>query len=156
MMAGKKHPRLWVVVADGEHARVVGPTATHMQFATRNALDSITAGQRSRELTTDRPGRVGDTAGSGSHAMTPRTDPHKAAKHAFVVDLAHHLDEQAAAGEFDQLVLVAPAHALHDLKETLGSQAGKMVVGSLGKDLTRVPDHELSKHLEEWWSPPEA
>ena len=149
------HHRLWVVLADGEHARVVSPSPEHLQFATRNAFDSITAHRPSHDLGTDRPGRSFESGGTLRHAITPKQDPHEAAKHDFLMQVAHEVNEQAAGG-FDRLVLVAPAHALHDLREAMGAQAAGKMVGTLAKDLTKVPDHELSGHLAEWWLPPAA
>ncbi len=150
------HTRLWVVLADGEHARVVSPSPEHLQFATRVAFDSTTAHLASHDLGTDRPGRGFKSAGTLRHAITPKEDPHKAAKHDFLVQVAHEVNEQAKSGSFDRLVLVAPAHALHDLREAISPQARDKVVGSLNKDLTKVPDHDLTSHLKESWLPPAA
>ncbi len=150
------HRKLWVVLADGEHARVVSPSPEHLQFATCLAFDSVTAHQASHDLGTDRPGRSFEGSGTLRHAITPKQDPHKAAKHDFLVQVAHEVNEQAKAGGFDQLVLVAPAHALHDLREAMSAQARDKMVGSLTKDLTKVPDHDLTAHLTKWWLPSAA
>ncbi len=147
------HHKLWVLIADGEHARVVSPSPEHLQFATHSAFDSATAHLASHDLGTDRPGRSFESMGTLRHAITPRQDPHQAAKHDFLVRVAHQMNEQAKAGAFDRLVLVAPAHALHDLREAMSAQSRDKMVGSLGKDLTKVPDHDLSSHLAEWWLP---
>lgn len=147
--------RLWVVLADGGHARVVGPLPEHLQFGTRVAFDATSAHQASHDLGTDRPGRSFEGGGILRHAITPRQDPHQAAKHDFLVQVAHEVEEQAGAG-FDRLVLVAPAHALHNLREALGMHARERIVGTLAKDLTKVPDRDLSSRLAEWWRPPAA
>jgi protein required for attachment to host cells len=56
--------------------------------------------------------------------------------------------------DFDRLVLVAPGHVLHDLRQALDQTASAKIVGSLAKDLTKTPDHDLMSHLAEWWQPP--
>ena len=151
----KKPEKLWVVIADGEHARVVTP-APAKQFATALALDSAAAHKRSADLASDRPGRTQESAGTTRHAIQPRHDPHELAEQAFVREVAHQLDEHAASGEFDRLVLVAPARALNGLRAAMGAQTQARIAGTLAKDLVKVPDHALYAHLENWWEAPGA
>jgi len=142
----------WLIVADGEHCRTVTPTAVQGQFETVLSIDSLTAHLPSRELGTERPGRVRESASTTRHSITPRQDPHTAAKHDFMVEVANQV--AVHVGEFDRLVLVAPDHALHDLREALGKIPSAKIVGTLAKDLTKTPDHDLMSHLSEWWHPP--
>jgi len=151
----KKPEQLWVVIADGEHARVVVP-APARQFATTLALDSATAHKRSADLVSDRPGRGQESASTTRHAIEPRHDPHELAEQAFVRDVARQLDEHAAGGEFDRLVLVAPTRALNNLRSAIGAVAQARLAGTLAKDLVNVPDHALYAHLEAWWEAPSA
>lgn len=163
--------KLWIVLADGEHARAVVPTDHRVQFRTEWAFDSATAHELSQDLVTDRPGRLFSSArkpqtgraGQGltgasvvRHAVTPHTDPKEEAKRHFLRSVSEQLEEQARAGIFEDLVLIAPSHALHDLKQTLGQVAGGRVIATADKDLTQVPDHDLPAHLAEWWHPPSA
>lgn len=144
-MTQGKQPRVWVVVADGEHARVVVPTTAPHQFATHLAFDSVDAHKQSSDLGGERAGR---------HAAAPRSDPHLLAKHRFVVEVAEQINHHAEAHAFDQLVLVAPAHALHDLRAALNKTASAKLVGSETHDLVKVPDHDLPSHLAKWWLAP--
>ena len=155
-MTGNKRPRVWVVLADGEHARVVSPVAAKGQFATVLALDSANAHKRSSDIGTDRPGRVFESASTTRHAVTPRSDPHVLAKRQFAVEVGHLINEHDQLHAFDRLVLVAPGHALHDLREALAKPAAAKLVGSLTKDLLKVADHDLTSHLAEWWVAPEG
>jgi protein required for attachment to host cells len=150
----KKRERLWVVIADGEHARVVLPAPAD-QFKTTLALDSATAHKRSLDLGSDRPGRQQESATTTRHAIAPKHDPHELAKHDFLREVARQLDEHATAGEFDRLLLVAPARALSDLRAALGGAARAKLAGTIEKDLVNVPDHALHAHLESWWQAPE-
>jgi protein required for attachment to host cells len=150
-----KPEKLWVVIADGEHARVVTPTAAK-QFATTLALDSAMAHKRSVDLGSDRPGRAQESATTTRHAIQPRYDPHALAEQAFVREVAHQLDEHAASSDFDRLVLVAPARALNDLRAAMGAEAQARLAGTLAKDLVNVPDHALYAHLDRWWEAPGA
>lgn len=153
-MAGN-NMKTWIVIADGEHARVVVP-APQRQFHTINSLDSTAAHHRSADLGTDRPGRSFESASPTRHAIEPKTDPHRAAKHAFVHYLAEQLNEAAAGGQYDRLVLVAPAHALHDLQAALDGLATARLDGTLAKDIVKVPDGDLPAHLDTFWGPHRA
>ena len=145
--------RTSILVADGEHARVVVPTPQR-QFRTINSLDSTMAHHRSADLGTDRPGRSFESASPLRHAIQPRTDPHRAAKEGFEHFIAEQMNAAAAEGQYDRLVLVAPAHALHDLRAALDGLAESRLDGTLTKDLVKIPDSDLAEHLEAFWSPP--
>lgn len=153
-MAANK-TKTWILLADGEHARVVVPTANR-HFRTIASLDSATAHLRSSDLGTGQPGRSYESANPARHAIEPKTDPHRAAKQDFAHLLAEQLNEAAAEGKYDRLVLVAPAHALHDLREALDGLAASRLDGTLGKDLVKLPEGELDAHLDAFWSPPPA
>ena len=97
-------PKLWVLIADGGRARIVMPEAHHGRFHTVLEL------------------------GGETHPHFPpseRQDGQHKEEHTFAVGLAHRLNQEAAAGAYEKLVL--------------------------STDLTKVPDHELKDHLAEWW-----
>ncbi len=148
-----KHLKLWVVVADGEHARIVAPREDGA-LQTHERIDSKSAHLRSSDLATDRPGRVHESVSATRHGEAPRTDPHDAAKDRFGKDLGAFLLRSSREGAFDELVLVAPSHILADLQGSLDKPASDKLRGALAKDLTKVPDHELQPHLHEWVRPP--
>jgi protein required for attachment to host cells len=144
------YSRLWIVIADGEHARFVGREPRGRTLHTVKIFTSRSAGERSSDLVSDRPGRTFESMGTTRHAIQPKHDPHLMAKEAFVESVAEQVNAAAAAGEFDHLVLVAPDRALTTLHEALSAETRKCVVGTLGKDLTKVPDHDLGEHVREW------
>lgn len=143
---------LWIAIADGEHARIVQPDADN-EPRTLNALDAAAAHHPSRELATDRPGRAFESAAPGRHAYEPRHDPHELEKERFAHLVAEELNEAAERDAFDELVVAAPARALHEICRALGANAAGRLVGTVEKDLTKVPNHELASHVAEWLSP---
>jgi protein required for attachment to host cells len=147
-----RHWALWIAIADGERARIVQPDADD-KLCMVSALDSATAHHRSRELATDRPGRAFESAAPGRHAYEPRHDPHELAKERFAHLIAEELNEAAARAAFDELVVAAPARVLHDICRALDANAAERLVGTLEKDLTKVPNHDLGPHIAEWLSP---
>src|SRR3990172_5395266 len=141
-----KHARIWCVIADGGRARFVERDEAG---AYRTVLSFVAAEmhKRSRDLGLDRPARVKESANSARHAVEPRRDLHEAAKEDFVKLVAEQLDAEHGRDQFDSLVLVAPPGVLTELKTNLSKPLAKLVVGDLQKDLTKVPDHDLTGHL---------
>jgi protein required for attachment to host cells len=136
----------WALVADGGRARLFerrlpsGP----WRERTEDALDAVNP--RARELGTDRPGRVHESATAGRHAVEPRTDPHRAAKTEFAMRLTKRLEH--AATSFEQLLQVAPPSFLGDLRASLGEATRRKLHGTLDKDLTRSAVADVAAHLD--------
>ena len=144
-----KHSMVWIVIADGEHARFVTP-APKRAFHTQRVFESPSAHKKSSDLGTDRPTRSTESATGTSHAITPKHDLHEMEKQEFAHQVADEINRASAQGVFDQVVLVAPAHTLKEIRDKLDTTTAAKLVGTLQKDLTKVPDHELGPHLDEW------
>lgn len=130
-----KNPKLWIVAADGAHAVILRPDAVEGRFRQVEA----------------------EAAPAYPHAHGKHDATHhlaEADKVAFAKDLAKELDAAAARGAFDQLVLAAPGHTLHVLREALGTPASRRVVGTESKDLVKLGIVERDAHLARWWLPP--
>jgi protein required for attachment to host cells len=141
-----KHPRICYVIADGGRARFVERDETG---AYRTVLSFVAAEmhKRSSDLGRDRPARVKESANATRHAVEPRRDLHEAAKQDFIRTVAAELSALHKQGKFDQLVLIAPAGVLTELRDALTKSTAGIVVKELQKDLTKVPDHDLTQHL---------
>ncbi len=148
-----QHPAPCFVIADGGHARFVYVGAAQA-LHTRSALDSSHAHDRSHDLGTDRPGRSFESGSVSRHAIEPRNDPHEMDKQRFARLVAHTVQEEAARESFSTWVLVAPAHTLAVIKAELDGPTAAKLVGTLAKDLTKVPDDSLYEHVKEWVRPP--
>jgi protein required for attachment to host cells len=143
---------LRIAIADGEHARFVQPDFNNV-LRTLYAFDSTSAHLRSRDIGSDRPGRAFESATSAHHAVGERHDLHRMEKEKFTRLVAEQLNAAGAADEFDELLLVAPPRALHELREALDAATRAKLIGTLEKDLVKTPDHELWPHVREWVSP---
>jgi protein required for attachment to host cells len=141
------HPRIWYVVADGGRARIVQKRDDRDAFDTRQELVSPDIHRHTHDLGTERPGRTRESAMSARHGLQPRQDLHRADKRNFAHEVAAVLNAASAAGEFDALVLVAPAHVLADLHQALDAPTLGKVTAQLQKDLTKVPNADLAAHL---------
>jgi protein required for attachment to host cells len=143
-----KEPVTWVVVADGEHARIVVPNEKGTSYITLQEFLSPVVHESSHDLGADRPGRTQESATAARHAIQPRSDPHKQAMNAFARLVARALNEASLSNEFDHLVLVAQPRLAASLRAGLAEATRQKIVGRLQKDLTKVPDHELARHLD--------
>jgi protein required for attachment to host cells len=141
-----KKAKLWYAIADGGRARFVERDASGA-FRTVVSFESARAHTQTRNIGADRPGRVHDRVGPGRHAVEPRSDFKQEAKEDFVELVADELAGERERGAFDQLILVAPARVLTELKRKLAKPVADLVVRDLQKDLTNVPDDALSEHL---------
>lgn len=139
----------WILIADGARARIVVNEGPGKGVRQVEGADFRTDHPPSGEMTTDRPGRSFDSAGSGRHAMEPPSDPHRTAKQDFVTRLAGYLDDQLSEAKFARLIVVAPPQTLGDLRGALSRQVHSLISAELAKDLTHIPTKDLPVHLEE-------
>lgn len=124
----------WYVLADGGKARIVTSDGNDM----RTLLHFDNSGHGN----TDR-----DPSAGTSQLKAPKSDPHDQAKALFAKQVAERLNEAVRSGKVDQIVLAAPAHVLHDIREGLDKAALAKLGKSLSKDLANTPDHELASHF---------
>jgi protein required for attachment to host cells len=139
-------PRLWYVIADGGRARFVARDEEGA-FRTLSSFVSTELHKSTHELGRDRPARVKESASPARSAVEPRRDLHEAAKEDFIRTVADTLASEFKDEKFDKLVLVAPPGVISELKVSLSKPTVNVVVKELHKDLTKVPDHELTAHL---------
>jgi protein required for attachment to host cells len=141
-----KKVKTWYVIADGARARFVERDEKGA-FGTVISFVSTEMRSRSSDIGRDRPTRVHESASATRHAVEPRRDLKEAAEQDFVKLVASEIHAGYKRKQFDRLVLVAPPGVLTWLKKKLDKPLAKLVVDSLQKDLTKVPDHDLIQHL---------
>ncbi|MFO1189907.1 MAG: host attachment protein [Alphaproteobacteria bacterium] len=133
----------WILVADGARARLLVNEGPGKGIRPLEAHENPHMHDRTRDLGTERPGRVQESANAARHSMEPRVDWHTWEKHLFAKGLAESLNAAAAAGKFDRLVLVAPPHILGELRVALNKKVREKISGEINKDLTHMPDRDL-------------
>jgi protein required for attachment to host cells len=130
----KKSDVTWYVVADGGKARIL--TRDGNSMTTLSSFDSAGHGDTAE-----------DDIAAISQIKAPKIDPHEQVKVMFARQVAHHLNEAANANEVDHIILAAPGHILHDIKEALNKPATHALGPTLSKDLTHVAEDELAGHF---------
>jgi protein required for attachment to host cells len=130
-----KQGTTWYVVADGGKARIL--TGEPPQLHTAQTLDPSGHDDASEASATQ----------GVSQLKAPKAEPHEQAKANFAKRVAQHLNEAVRTGKVDALVLAAPAHMLHDIREALDKPASAALKDTQSKDLTNIPDNQLGSHF---------
>jgi protein required for attachment to host cells len=138
----KAHKTLFVI-ADGGRARYVEKRIGEMVFDTVRE----TVADNAHDHSGDHSGRTHESASSARHGIEARHAPEALRKQDFLRSLAHDLNKARQHGEFERLVLVAPARPLGQLIDALDPETEASIVTRVRKDLTRVPDGHLPEHL---------
>jgi protein required for attachment to host cells len=99
-----------------------------------------------RDQGVDQPGRVHASVGARRSSME-QTDWHELAKESFVEDIAAALYHAAHAGQFRDLVVVAPPRVLGNLRKAMHKEVADRIVAEAPKDLTSHPVQDIEKLL---------
>ena len=95
------------------------------------------------EQGTDRPSRVQESTGSRSSAAE-QTDYHQRAEDSFVAGIAHDMDADLKAGEFTELIVVAPPVALGVYRKAASARLKAATLMEINKDLTKHAAPEVA------------
>lgn len=141
--------RTWIVVADGAKARIL-LYKTHQkgvqQLPDGEFHDSHLS---THDLVTERQPRVHDSVGAARHAVEPRIDPHEQREEQFLARIATNLEHAEQRGEFEHLVVVAPATAMGDLRKAFGPSLQKRVFAEIVHDYTHQSNDYVYEHIKD-------
>lgn len=143
----RDHP-IWILVADGQHSRILERTILDGPWTERGEYGATHPVPPSRELGTERPGRVHESVGQARHGVSA-TDLHEAEEEKLARALAERLEGWVAEGLCRRLFLMAPPRFLGHLRAALGPAARQALRGTLDKDFCRAPVAEIVAHLHE-------
>lgn len=138
----------WVLVANGARARVVRDLGTGAEDRQEDLVFEIDHKQL-REIMADRPGRSFASEGARRSAMEYRSDPVQEQEARFAATLLEQMEQRLAAGEFQQLAIVAEPRMLGVMRKKLSPTLRRAVVGEVAKDLTKLPERELLEAIAE-------
>ncbi|HUQ09712.1 MAG TPA: host attachment family protein [Steroidobacteraceae bacterium] len=139
-----------VLVSDGRRARLLRNQGTpvHPKLVVEQAFDHVNP--PTREQGTDKPGRrFGATVQGGgvSRGAIEQTDYHQLEEERFASEIAELLYKLGHAGNFEELVVVAPPKMLGDLRAKFHPRVAGAVVAELPRDLTQYSVPELGRML---------
>lgn len=140
-----KARKTWILIANGTTARVlenIGPGKG------LNALADKVWHAPEKDTFESVQGMTNNSVGRSMHRMAPHNAPDKE-ESAFAEELAEHLLQAHANGEFDDLVLTAAPKMLGLLRPILDAQVRGSVIAELAKDLVKTPDVDMKSHFED-------
>ena len=136
----------WIVVCDGRKALILETLGDRLfpNLHTREVHEHPDASTSSQG--SDAPGTVHQSMG-GARSSIEQTDWHDESERAFLKALADRLDVAVTTGETRALTMVASPRALGMIRSDYSVAVRKALQGELGKDLVRMPVHEIEKQL---------
>ncbi len=140
----------WFLIADATRARLLEFHRPERKLALLFEEDRADLRDREAQRDGDRPGRVHESSGNVRHAMEPHTNVQDLHREQFARELLARVHTEAQKDHFPQIVLVAPPQMLGTLRSVAPNELREHLVGELGKDLTKIPEHDLAGHLQEW------
>jgi len=136
-----KHLRTEFIIADGSRARWVRRSEQADDFVTiRELFAAHPQGSRPQGIV------VEGHAGQRSNVEERDADRSQRRLH-FAEDVAQEINAEAQAGRLERLAVIAPPRMLSAIRQRLSPGATAMLARTLGKDLTKTPDHELAGWL---------
>ena len=114
----------------------------HMNLSVEKAEEREDAPDR--ELSTDEPGSVFQSGGSGRSSYE-ETDFHQLEEDRWVHDAADRVNSRALSNDFDELVIIAPPKALGELRKKLHKETEKRTILEIDKEMTNHPLKDIEK-----------
>lgn len=139
-------PRTLYLIADGGRARYVECTGPG-RFTTIRKFESPHIHEKSSSLGHNKPARVQESAAPARHGIEARIDARDKVEADFVRSIADDLGRDAAVKDYDKLVVITPAKLQSVLVKQLPSAIAAKLAKCINKDLTKIPDAELHRHL---------
>lgn len=134
----------WLIVCDGRKALFFENEgdAEFPILAARDVLEHKSP--PSREIVTDRPGRVHESATTARSSIEP-VDYHDMEETAFLGSVAKRLDEFIAAGTIKHLTMVAPPRALGAIRKIYSAPLRAAIRAEVDQDLVKMPVAEIQQ-----------
>ncbi len=139
----------WILIANGARARILEHKALGSGITALEGMEYSQQSLSSSQIMADKPGRAFSTAGTARSAMQPSTDPVAKREADFAHNLAEILNDKFSIKAFDRLAIFAAPKAMGDIREALSENIKTAIIAEIAKDLTKVPNDKIAKHLED-------
>lgn len=139
-------PKAWVLVCDGAKAIILRNEGEGSTPRLKTVDIFVEPHAPTRELGSERPGRVYQANGSARSAVE-QTDWHDQEEAAFLHKVAEELDRIVREQGVKDLVVVAPPRALGLLRGCISDAVDAVVSAEVAKDLTKLTSDQIARHL---------
>jgi protein required for attachment to host cells len=143
-----KPTRTYILVADGCRSHLLLSEGRGKPLVEVQGSERFHEIKPDHELSSDRPGRVHESASVLRHAIE-RDDLHRREKERFAQSLANDLEQRYARHEFDRLVIVAAPETLGTIRAALCDKVRAVILSEVPKDLTKIPNTKVKLHLSD-------
>ena len=144
-----------ILVADGRKALFLRNQGDEQQIDLRTASHRERDDRKDSDIKTDASGQSPAPAGTGLPGGTMgEPDFHQQEEDRFARDLAEKVNAMALAGQFDALVVVAPARTMGELRPLWHKEVGARIVGEHVKEMTDRPIPDIEALLVGEAAPP--
>jgi protein required for attachment to host cells len=132
-----------VLVADGRKMLFFRNLGDENQIDLRTEAHEARKERKDRDLRTDSPGTVKQSAGFG-RSTYEETDFHQQEEDRWIKDAAEELKARVLRNDFEALAIIAPPKALGVLKKCLHKEVEKRIVCTVNKEMSGrpIPDIE--------------
>ena len=144
-----------VLVADGRKALFLRNQGDEQRIDLRTASHRTREDRKDSDIKTDAAGQSPAPAGTGLPGGTMgEPDFHQQEEDRFARDLAEKVNAMALDGQFDALVVVAPARTMGELRPLWHKEVGARIVGEHVKEMTDRPIPDIEALLAGEAAPP--
>ncbi len=140
--------RTWILIANGARARVLEHAGRGARLSPVKNMDFSSETLSVSQIMADKAGRAFSSVGKSRSAMEQKTNPVDKREADFIKLVAQKINEKFCNKRFDRLVIFAAPHAMGDLRKMLSEEVKFTIIAEVAKDLTKVPNDEIIKHLE--------
>jgi len=140
----------WYVVASRTRTRIYQHTGPTTGLDLIETLENPDGRVRGREMHRHKLGAGvarGKAGQERTYSLESASDPHELVAVQFAKKIASFLDKKVQKKAFDQVVLVAEPHVLGLIKKELTTKTVDSLGRSIRKDLNKISDTQLPKHL---------
>lgn len=136
-----------VLVTDGRKTLFFRNHGDENQMDLRTEAHEEREDAPDREMKSDAPGSIGQSAGYSGRVAYEETDFHQLEEDRWVKEAAEKLKERVLRNDFESLAIVAPPKALGVLRKHLHKEVERRVVCEIPKEMTGRPIPDIEAML---------
>ncbi len=143
-----KPVRTWILIADGARARIVMNDGPNHGIKAVKGMDFRIEHKPANGNLIEDPHHHFHSTAAGFQIMEFDTETHLDEKHLFAGELASVLEGEMYKKSFDRMIIFAAPAMLGELRTSLSPHLMNKVIEQVPKDLTHIPNKQLSRHIE--------
>jgi len=140
--------RFLILVAHQAGAHLFAKVRLNAPCKLIESLEHSAGRLKNQDINSDRPGRSKDRFGGAKHSYSKEFGPSAQKAKEFAKVLSQILEVQLRKGDFDRLILVAPAHFLGLLNSRLNKRLKEACDATFSKDFAEMKPREIGLRVD--------